>query len=446
MTRGPPSITDDRSVERSRELAAEASELIPGATQTASKSPTQFVQGVSPTHLVRGEGSRVWDADGNEYVDCVMALGPVVLGHNYPAVTDAVAAQISDGTMFTMEHPLQVEVARQFTEVVPCAEMVRFAKNGNDVTALAAKVARASTGRDVVATQGYHGWPDVWMGHRPGLDRGIPDAVGEYTEEFAYNDPERVEEIFAEHPGDVAAIVTTPVNLAPPEDDFLERLREIADREGALLVFDEILTGFRFALGGAQEYFDVTPDLACFAKGMANGYPVSALAGRRDVMEVIDDDEFFYSMTYAGEAASLAAARAAIEVQRTEDVHGQIARRGEALMDGYNDLAAEFGLADRTRARGFPARFSVEFTDGGGDPDHLAKSLFVQETHRRGVLFTGSHLPSYSHTSEDVAVMLDVYREAMDLLADAIEADDVEGRLEGEPVGATLRERTGERG
>ncbi|WP_255171470.1 aminotransferase class III-fold pyridoxal phosphate-dependent enzyme [Natrononativus amylolyticus] len=444
MSKGSQSAASDRSVQESRKLVDRAARVVPGATQTGSKAPTQFVQGVSPTHIARADGSRLWDADGNEYVDCNAALGPVLLGHNYPAVTDAVKAQLDDGTMYTMEHPLHVEVAELLTEVVPCAEMVKFAKSGNDVTALAAKVARAHTGRDVIATQGYHGWPDVWTSANEGLDAGIPDGIGDNTVAFEYNDIESVERIFEAHPDNVAAIVTTPVNLEDPADDFLERLQELAEREGALLVFDEVLTGFRFAIGGAQEYYGVTPDLACFAKAMANGFPISALAGKREYMETIDRDDFFYSMTYAGDAASLAAAKAAITVQREEDVHEHIFRIGDSLLEGYNELATEVGLEDRTRATGLPPRFAIQFHDEEGDHDQAVRSLFMQEAHKRGVLYTGSHIPTYSHTDEDVAFVLDAYRESLEVVADALESDDVTDRLEGEPVGATLRQRTGE--
>jgi glutamate-1-semialdehyde aminotransferase len=432
-----------RPLDRSHELLDRARDIIPGCAQTGSKGPTNWVQGVAPTHLERGEGSHVWDVDGNEYVDYVSSLGPIILGHDYPAVTDAVTTQVREGTMFSLPHPLQVEVAEQFREVVPCAEMVRFAKNGNDVTTLAAKLARAYTGREVVATQGYHGWSDTWMGATP-MNRGVPEAVGAKTVQFDYNDVESLERIFEEHPDDVAAVVTTPVNLSPPENDFLQRIREIADREGALLVFDEILTGFRFAVGGAQEYFDVVPDLGCFAKGMANGYPISAIAGRRDVMGVIEDDDFFFSMTYAGDAVSLAAANACISVLREEPVVDHISAQGRKLRDGYNEIAAAHGLEDHTGCRGYPARNAAYFRDEDGDASAGTKSLFVQECLKRGVLFSGAHLPNYSHSDADVELTLEVYDEAMGVLADAIEAGAVEERLEGEPVGATLRQRTGE--
>lgn len=443
MADQPTSSTADRPLERSQDLRKRAMALVPEGAQTGSKSPSNWVSGVAPTHLKRGEGAHVWDVDDNEYIDYTMGLGPVVLGYDYPRVQDAVDAQLQDGTVFSLPHPLQVEVAELFTEVVPSAEMVRFAKNGNDVTTAAAKLARAYTGRDVIATQGYHGWPDVWMG-AGAMDRGVPDAVGALTESFAYNDLGSLEAVFERHPDDVAAVVTTPVNLDPPENGFLEDVRELCDDHDTLLVFDEVLTGFRFALGGAEEYFGVSPDLGCFAKGMANGYPISALAGRADVMQTIESEDVFLSMTYAGEALSLAAAKATIETIRDEPVIEEITARGGALRDGYNELATEYGLTECTEARGYPQRFLTRFYDAKGDADPAAKSLFMQECLDRGVLFSGNHLPSYSHTESDIGTTLDSYEAAMAELADAIEADALSERLRGEPVGATLRERTGE--
>lgn len=443
MTQCSTDGTNERPLDRSDALLERASGLVPGCAQTTSKGPTNWVQGVAPTHLERGAGSHVWDVDGNEYIDYVSSLGPIILGHDYPAVTDAVTSQVSEGTMFSLPHPLGVEVAERFRELVPCAEMVHFAKNGNDVTTLAAKLARAHTGRDIIATQGYHGWSDTWMGTTP-MHQGIPDAVRNNTVEFEYNDIESLERIFDRHPDDVAAIVTTPVNLSPPEDEFLERVREIADREDALLVFDEILTGFRFAVGGAQEFFDVVPDLGCFAKGMANGYPISAIAGRRDVMEGLTDDEFFFSTTYAGETVSLAAAKACLSVLDDEPVVDHLYTQGAKLRDGYNDLAAAHDLAERTQCRGYPPRNAAFFHSEQGETDTELKSLFVQECLKRGVLFSGGHLPNYSHSDDDVERTLTVYDEAMDVLSDAVAADAVAEYLDGEPVGATLRQRTGE--
>ena len=430
----------DRRIDRSTALTERALETIPDATQTNSKSPREYVRGVAPTYLERADGSHVWDVDGNEYIDYVMALGPVNLGYNYPPVKQAVEDQLDQGSMFTLSHPVEIDVAERLVEHVPSAEKVRFLKNGNDATTLAAKLARAYTDRDVVATHGYHGWTDVWQAGSH--SRGIPDAVGDYTARFDYNDIESLERIFEAHPGDVAGIVMTPVKFDAPEDDFLEQVREIADREDALLVFDEILTGFRFGLGGAQEYFGVTPDLTCFAKAMANGYPVSALVGRSDVMDVITDDDFVYSMTYAGETLSLAAAKAAIDVMVDEDVTEHVWRQGETLSTGYNDLVAEFDLESYTECQGIPGPLTgISFSGDDDVSTNLLKSLFQQECIERGVLF-GRQLVSYSHSDEDIAYTLDVYEQALETLAAGIRAGDVKDRLHGEPIGTSFSDVT----
>jgi len=442
----PEPARRDRSRDRSAELFERAKRVIPEATQTSSKGPDNWVQGVAPTHLVRGEAGHVWDADGNEYIDYVSSLGPIVLGHDYPPVSEAAHERIDEGAALSMPHPLQVEVAERVVETVPCAEMVRFAKNGHDATDLATKVMRAATGGDVVATQGYHGWTDQWM-FDTALDRGIPD-VDYRVRGFEYDDLASLEAVFDAHGDDVAGVITTPVNRDPPEGPFLERMRELCDAHGALLAYDEILTGFRLAPGGAQEYFGVVPDLACFAKAMANGYPISAVAGRRDVMEVIEREDFFYSMTYAGETVSLAAARATIDVLNDEPVHDRLFDVGRRLRDGYGEIAAAHGLEDLTRAHGLAPMFAIEFDDHPrtGTDARYVESLFAQACLDRGVLFAGNHLPNYGHTDADVRRTLAVYDAAMAELADALAADAVEERLRGSPVGASIRERTGEDG
>ena len=451
MTRSDQSDSTDRdavrSLARSQELLDRAEQLIPGASQSESTSPASWMQGVAPTHIERGNGSHVWDVDGNEYIDHISSGGPIILGHDYPEVSDAVTEQVSDGTLFSLPHPLQVDLAERFVDIVPCADAVRFAKNGNDVTTLAAKLARAYTGRDVIATQGYHGWPDVWTGASSQMSSGVPDAVGELTVPFRYNDVESLERIFRAHSGDVAAVVMSAVNLAPPEspeNDFLERVRELTREEDALLIFDEVITGFRYSVGGAQEHFGVTPDLACFAKAMGNGYPISAIGGRRDVMELLENDDFFFTLTYANEAASLAAANACLSVLQDEPVVEHVYRQGEKLREGYNELAAEHGVTDYTGCHGYPSCSQVYFRDINGKPDLLLKSLFVQECLKRGVLFLGAFFPNYSHTDADIERTLDVFDVAMAELSTAIENGNVKRRLDGDSLGATIRDRTSE--
>lgn len=421
---------------QSRALKVRAEKVIPSCTQTFSKGPTQYVQGVAPVFLLRGQGSHVWDVDGNEFIDYPMALGPMILGYNDPAVTEAVMRQMQAGTVFSLPHPLEVEVAERLTQMIPCAEMVRFGKNGSDVTSAAVRVARAYTGRDLIACCGYHGWQDWYIGTTT-RNKGIPKAVQDLTIPFEYNKLESLERIFTEHRGRIAAVIMEPVGLVLPQDGFLERVRELTQREGTLLVFDEVLTGFRVALGGAQEYFGVTPDLACLGKAMANGYPLAAIVGRRQVMELFD--EVFFSFTFGGEALSLAAAAATLEVLSRHQVTADIWEKGKRLQDGYNVLAEDFRLRQVTACVGMPCRSVITFTDSIGQESLLYKSLFQQECLKRGVLFSGAQNPSYSHTDADIDRTLLVFRSAMEILAEAIKEDAVASRLEGPPVQPVFR-------
>jgi glutamate-1-semialdehyde 2,1-aminomutase/spore coat polysaccharide biosynthesis protein SpsF len=433
----PPIPPQERLLRRSCELKERARQLIPSCTQTFSKGPTQFVQGIAPVFLARGKGSHVWDLDGNEYIDYPMALGPIILGHNYPAVTDAVMRQITDGTTFSLPHPLEVELAETLVKIIPCAEMVRFAKNGSDATSGAVRVARAYTGREIIACCGYHGWQDWYIGTTT-RNRGVPKAVRELTIPFEYNSVDSLKRVFDEHDGQVASVIMEPVGLLEPRDGFLERVQELAHREGALLIFDEIVTGFRLAMAGAQEYFGVTPDLACFGKAMANGYPISAVVGRRDIMKLCD--EVFFSFTFGGEALSLAAAVATINEMREKNVIGHLWEQGQKLKDGYNVLARQFGAERYTECIGFPPRTVITFKDETGAESLVLKSLFQQECLKRGVLFSAAgHNICYSHSNADIERTLHVYRTAMEIVTEAIKSGDPLQSLEGQPVQPVFR-------
>lgn len=425
-----------RTLERSGELLRRAKQVIPSGTQTFSKAPTQFVQNVAPAFLVRGQGSHVWDADGNEYIDYPMALGPIILGHNYPAVTEAVTRQAAEGTIFSLAHPLEIELAERLVRLIPCAEMVRFAKNGSDATAGAVRVARAFTGRDRIACCGYHGWQDWYIGTTTRA-RGVPLAVRELTRTFNYNDIASLERIFADSPGQIAGVVMEPVGVVQPGNGFLEAVRDLTRREGALLIFDEIVTGFRFSLGGAQELFGVIPDLACFGKAMANGYPLAAIVGRRDIMEIFD--EIFFSFTFGGDVIAIAAALATITELEQKGVLVHLHAQGRKLKDGYNVLARHFGLDEQTTCVGLDARTAVTFRDRSGAESLLYKSLVQQECLKRGVLFGGAHNLCFSHSDADIDHTLRTYRAALEILATAIERDDVVQRLDGPRVEPVFR-------
>ncbi len=286
----------------SEALWERAKRVIPAGTQTLSKGPDQFVFGATPMYLTSGQGSHVRDVDGNEYIDYPMALGPILLGYGYKSVVEAVVERMRKGTTFTLMHPLEVELAELLTEIIPCAEMVRFAKNGSDVTSAAVRVARGCTGRDHIAYSGYHGCQD-WYAVTTPRNRGIPAATGELIHAFEYNRIETLTALFDEYPGQIAAVImevpgADPVINLGSRRNFLQDVAQLCKKHGALFILDEMVTGFRYSLGGAGELFDVVPDLACFGKGMGNGMAVSALVGKREFMSVLD--EVFFSMTFPG--------------------------------------------------------------------------------------------------------------------------------------------------
>lgn len=437
----PPVPEQVRTLKRSLELKEEASRLIPGYTQTFSKGPLLFIQGVSPVYLSKGLGSHVWDVDQNEYIDYPMALGPVILGHNYPAVTNAVVQQINLGTSFSLAHPLELEVASLLVDQIPCAEMVRFGKNGSDATSGAVRAARAFTGRDIIACCGYHGWQDWYIGTTT-RGRGVPEAVSDLTATFTYNNFASLEKIFAENPGQVAAVIMEPIGVEEPEDDFLSKVRELTRREGTVLIYDEVVTGFRLGLGGAQEYFGVIPDLTCVGKAMGNGYPISAVVGSREIMKIFDD--VFFSFTFGGEAVSLAASRATIEEIIEKPVIEHLWQQGQRLRDGFNVLAETYNLGHYLECVGLPPHTAISYKDGAekagisADIDFLqVKSLFQQECVKRGVLVSSSQNMSFSHSNQDIDYTLRVYRTSMEILSVALKEGDLLSRLEGplvEPV------------
>jgi glutamate-1-semialdehyde aminotransferase len=402
-------------------------------TQTLAKGPGQYINGVAPKYLKRGQGSHVWDVDGNEFIDYNMGIGPLSLGYAYPRVDEAVAGQLKDGITFSMMHELEVTLAELVHRVIPNAEAIRISKTGADVTSAAVRVARAFTGRNKVLCCGYHGWHD-WYIAVTSRSAGIPESVKELSATFDYNNIESVREALD---GDTACVILEPFVFEAPKDNFLQELKDLCAANGTLLIFDEMWTGFRVAVGGAQEYFGVTPDLACYSKAFANGMPISLLTGRRDVMSLFEEEVFFFT-TFGGEALSLAAAVATIHEMIEKNVPAYLAAQGKKLKEGYNALAAELGIAGYTRCTGFDCRTIVSFDATAGNPLEL-KSYVQQELIKRGILWGGFHNMSFSHTDEDIAYTLTAYREVLGLLKEAVEAGDVAARLRGKPVEAVFR-------
>ena len=365
-------IMQNKSFKKSEALFRKAEALIPLASQTFSKSHLQYVKGASPLFLKRGKGASVWDVDGNRYIDFVNGLLSVVLGYRYKKVDDAIRLQLKKGISFSLPSPLEFEVAKLLKKNIPCAEMVRFGKNGSDATSGAIRLARAVTRRDHVAVCGYHGWHDWYIGSTT-MDIGVPVSTKKMTHTFRYNDIASLEKIFSTHRGKLAAVIMEPMNYEEPARGFLEAVRGLTHKNGALLIFDEVITGFRWSLGGAQKLFGVTPDLASFGKSMANGMPIAALVGKEKYMKRMPN--IFYSFTFGGEALSLAAAKATIEEIESKSVISYLWKLGAKLQAGTNALIGKYGLGSLLTVKGKPCWQVWSIQGGHGFTDLEIKSF-----------------------------------------------------------------------
>lgn len=412
-----------RKVSKSLRLWEEGKKLIPGGSQTMSKSPGQYVFGVHPIYLESGHGCMVRDIDGNQYIDFPGALGAIVLGYNYPRVTRAVTKQVKRGSTFSLMHPAEVELAELLTEVVPCAEMVRYGKNGSDVLLAAVRVARAITGQEKILKPigHYHGWHD-WHVASTERNAGVPKVMGELIEQVPYNNLELLEQKLATN--EFAAFVLEPVSLEEPLPGYLQGVRDLCTKYGALLIFDEMVTGFRWALGGAQEYYKVTPDLATFGKAMANGMPISALVGLEQYMQELN--KIFFSSTFGGEVCSIVAAIETIKEmkERRFEIFPHIWEQGTRLKVAFDETSKLLGLD--AELMGFAPHYNARFNyeDAAG-----CKDLFQQEMVKRGVLM-GTHInATWAHKSEHIEKTIKAIKKSLAIVAKSV--DDIDRHLEG---------------
>lgn len=428
-------MTIDRYA-KSLDLLARAEKVIPLGAQTFSKSRKTFPPGLAPLFATRAAGGRIWDADGNEYVDLMSALASVNLGYADPEITAAVAAQLESGTTISLSHPIEAEVAQLIIDIVPSAEMVRFGKNGSDATTAAIRIARGSTGRDHVIVCGYHGWQDWFIGSMPTRSHGVPEAYGKLIHPVPFNDLAAIEEQLKANP--TAAIILEAMTTTWPAEGYLEGVRALADKYGAVLVFDEMVTGFRFANGGAQEYFGVTPDLSTFGKGVANGYPLSAIVGRADLMKELET--VFFSGTFGGELLSLTAAKVVLERIKSTSVISDIAATGDLLRDRVQAEIEAAGAGHILALSGHPA-WVFTMWDASVPTIGDIKYLFMQEMSRRGVLLIASHNVMAAHTEADLDQVVAAYREVLPILVEAEAKGDAASRLEADvsDVGQRVR-------
>jgi glutamate-1-semialdehyde 2,1-aminomutase len=423
----------DRRYDKSRKLLGRARRSIPLGTQTFSKSYAQYPE-KAPLFLTHGDGGRVWDVDANRYVDFVMGLLPVVLGYRDPDVDRAISDQLANGISFSLATELEIILAEKLIGIIPSAEMVRFGKNGTDATSAAVRLARAFTGRERIMASGYHGWQDWYIGATT-RDKGVPEAVRALTHMVPYNDIQAIHELLQKHPSEFAALIMEPTNVVEPQPGYFDEIRELLSDNGVLLIFDEIITGFRFSLGGAQELYGVTPDLSCFGKSMGNGMPISAVMGRSDIMREME--EVFISGTFGGETLSIAAAIAVIEKMQHQPVIETLWETGERLAAGVNEKIAGQELGHVLSLKGAAPWKLLDFQDHPAADKETIRSVFIQEMLRHGVLLTSSHNVCYAHDDEDIASTLDAYDAALSVIQGGLSKGSLEKQLSGpviEPI------------
>ncbi len=384
-----------------------AAALMPWATQTNAKRWRQEYGPGMPPFIKRAHGCRIWDLDEREYIDFRCALGPIILGYRYPEIEAAVRAQMENGVLFSMASPLELEAAEAFCLNVPWAEQIRFMKTGADACTSCVRLARVYTGREHILTCGYHGYHDWSALSWP--NPGVPQVVRDYVHEIKYGDLDAVERVFNEHGHELAGAITVPYEWNEDTgESFLALLREKCNQHGAVLIFDEVLTGFRLACGGAREYYGITPDLAAFAKAMANGYPVSAFAGKREFMQTLE--KTIITTTYAGETLSLAACKATMAIMREHAVHDHIHRMGKRLRDGFQEIIKATGLL--AHAAGLPPAPFIQF-EGANEQENIE-----WQNHLFARLFSLGVFPSerwfinYSHQAADIDQTLEIVHEA----------------------------------
>lgn len=402
-------------IEATADLWSRAQGVLTAGLWTVSQGTFHYPEGVFPLLAERGEGCRLHDTTGRAYIDWMMGWGPVVLGYRHPAVEEAIRKQLETGTLLSLLHPIEIEVAEAIRSMVPCAERVAFGKNGSDVLMAAVRIARAATGREGVLVYGYNGFHDWYMAVVPQCE-GIPNSLRSLVRYFPYNDLPALRELFRIHRDEIAAVVMEPTNTQLPEPGFLEGVRDVVDENGAFLVFDEMITGFRLANGGAQERYGVVPDLACFGKGLSNGMPLSALTGRVEAMEILH--KVGYGLTCRGETLSLAAAGAALRVFRDEPVCEHLWRIGDSLRERFVDSARRTGIA--AALLGPSPRMTFAFEAAGGITPLGLQTLFVQECLKRSILTNGNLLPSYAHQEAEVEASARAFDGALEVLGRAV--------------------------
>jgi len=412
----------------SNELKERARKVVPHLTGTFSRAAPHFVEGVYPVYIESGQGSHFTDVDGNEYLDYLCGLGPITLGYNYEVVNEAIINQLKKGILFSLPHRIELEASELVSQTIPNAEMVKFEKSGSNAVTGAVRAARAITKRNKVAYCGSGGvWHD-WQAAMVSKDGGVPKFNSELIKIFEYNDIEGLEQIFEDNKDEIAAVVMEPTVYEQPKNDFLKKIRKIADKNNSLLIFDEIITGFRFDLHGGQKKFNVKADIACFGKGMGNGLPIAAITGRTEFMKIFDS--LWVSSTNNSEALSLAGTKAVIIEMEEKKSIDHCWNVGQQLLDGWNKISKKNNLD--VKMSGYPVRMLMTCNNSKGEPSPSFKALVLQEMIKKGIFMSPSVIfNSYSHSSKDIEKTLNVYDEVCKLINQKTVNDNFEKHLEG---------------
>jgi glutamate-1-semialdehyde 2,1-aminomutase len=433
----------ERSFQRSLDLRDRFHAVIPGGSHTYAKGDDQFPEKTAP-YLVRGKGCHVWDVDGNEFIEYGMGLRAVTLGHAYQSVVESAAREMANGSNFVRPSPIELECAEELLGLVQGAEMVKFAKNGSDVTSAAIRLSRAYTGRDYVAICADHPFfsvDDWFIGTTP-MTAGIPKSIRDLTLKFHYNDIDSVKSLFQQYQGQIACFIMEPEKDVPPRENFLHEVQRLCREQGAVFILDEMINGFRWHNGGGQSYHNIVPDLSCFGKAIGNGFAVSALAGKRDLMRLggTDHDKervFLLSTTHGAERHSLAAAMETMRVYKREPVIDHLWRQGQRLANEMQQAIVRHDLEGYVELMGRPCCLVYATRDQDKRPSQPFRTLFLQETIKRGLL-APSLVVSYSHADQDIDRTVSVIDEALSIYRRALE-EGLDKYLLGRPVKPVFR-------
>lgn len=426
-------------VPRSMTLYERAMQRIPGGTQLISRRPNRTAYGISPIYAERASGARFWDVDGFEYIDWMSGIGSILLGYADPEVDEAVRQQISRGTVYAVNHELEIELAEELCQSIPCAEMVRYAKCGGEACAIAVRIARGVTGRDKILFCGYHGWHDWYLAANlveeanlnahlfPGIEAiGVPRTLAGTALPFAYGDLPALGELLDRHRGEVAAVIMEPLRSELPAPGYLAGVAQLAREHGAVFIFDEVSAGLRFSIGGAQRYLGVTPDMAVFAKSLSNGYPMAAIVGKRDVME--PSSRMFISSTYWSDTIGLRAALTTLREARRRDVSNGLWRFGAELKRRLNAVAQEVGLD--VQCQGVDVHPQLKFHVTDPPLASPVATLYIQEMAKRGCHGYASFYLNAAQGEAELAQTIHAARETFSIIRDALDTNTVEQTLE----------------